>query len=196
MESFVKLLLGNFVAVIKKYFVVTGRAGRKEFWYFVLADFLIGVAFSILGLIPIIGFIVGIVSFLFWLATIIPSITLGVRRLHDTDKTGWLMLLGLIPIVGVIVLIVFWVFEGTPGENKFGAVPEENKPLNDWSDLKDLKDVFKTQNAQAPAPVSAAEETGEKKAKAAAKEEGVFCGECGAKNAKGAKFCGSCGKAL
>jgi len=196
MESFAKELAGNFVAVIKKYTVFTGRAGRKEFWYFVLADVIIGIAFAILAIIPIIGFIVGIVSFLFSLAILVPSLALGARRMHDINKTGWLMLLGLIPFVGWIIVIVFWVFEGTHGENKYGPVPAENAALNDWNELKDLKDVFNKGQQENPATASAGEKTGSKKAETPAKEKPVFCGECGAKNAKGAKFCSSCGKPI
>jgi uncharacterized membrane protein YhaH (DUF805 family) len=92
---------------------------------FVLAGFIIGVIFSILAAIPILGILFRLASFLFSLATIIPSITVGVRRLHDTNKTGWLMLLGLIPIAGIIILIVWTVQEGTPGSNKYGPNPKK-----------------------------------------------------------------------
>jgi uncharacterized membrane protein YhaH (DUF805 family) len=49
---------------------------------------------------------------------------MSVRRLHDTDRSGWFVLLALIPLVGFIILLVFYVQEGTPGDNKFGANPK------------------------------------------------------------------------
>jgi len=223
MESFAKELAGNFVGVLKKYFVIKGRAGRKEFWYFVLADVIICFPLFILSLIPVLGVIFRVVLSLFGLVTLIPSITVSVRRLHDTNKPGWLLLIGVIPsiisvmllpmaiisiaggffflaltgfigilsLVGCIILLVFAIMAGTPGENKYGAVPGENAALNDWNELKDLKDVFNKEQQDSPAPASEA-----KKAETPAKEKSVFCSECGAKNVKGAKFCSSCGKPI
>jgi uncharacterized membrane protein YhaH (DUF805 family) len=90
----------NYIAVLKKWKVHEGRASRREFWLFVLGDVIISIALSILTMIPILGLIFWLVSFLFGLAIIIPSVTVGIRRLHDSNKTGWLMLLLLIPFVG------------------------------------------------------------------------------------------------
>jgi uncharacterized membrane protein YhaH (DUF805 family) len=122
-EFFVIELLENFLAVLKKFKVVEGRANRKEFWMFALAGFIISVVLSMLATIPILGVIFRIASFAFGLITIIPSIAVRVRRLHDTNKSGKLMLLLLIPLVGWIIVIVFYVKEGTPGENKYGPQP-------------------------------------------------------------------------
>jgi uncharacterized membrane protein YhaH (DUF805 family) len=119
-ESFGIELLENFLAVLKKYTVTTGRASRKEFWMFVLANIIISMILGILVIIPILGIIAGIASFAFGLVTIIPSITVGVRRLHDTNKSGWLMLLLLIPLVGWIPVVILCALQGTPGENKYG----------------------------------------------------------------------------
>jgi uncharacterized membrane protein YhaH (DUF805 family) len=122
---FFQTLLDNFIAVMKKYTVHTGRASRKEFWLFVLAGLIIGIAFGILAIIPIVGIIAGIVSLLFGLATIIPSIMVGIRRLHDTNKTGWLMLLLLIPLVGWILVLVLCALQGTSGKNRYGPAPKD-----------------------------------------------------------------------
>jgi len=62
---------------------------------------------------------------LFGLAHLIPYLGVAVRRLHDTDKSGWMLLVGLIPFVGGIILIVFFASEGTPGPNKFGPNPKQ-----------------------------------------------------------------------
>ena len=55
---------------------------------------------------------------------LLPSIAVAVRRLHDTDRSGWWILLGFIPIIGGIVLLVFYVLEGTQGPNRFGPDPK------------------------------------------------------------------------
>jgi uncharacterized membrane protein YhaH (DUF805 family) len=110
----------NFIAVFKKWKDYKGRASRREFWLFALACFIVNIVFMVLTVIPLLGFLVGIVNFVFGLAIIIPSFTVAVRRLHDTNKTGWLMLLVLIPIVGWIILLVFYIQKGTPGGNKYG----------------------------------------------------------------------------
>jgi uncharacterized membrane protein YhaH (DUF805 family) len=126
MESFLIVLLNNYFAVLKKYFVFTGRSSRKEFWFFLLVNLIIGIVFSILGKIPILGILIRIAYFLFGLAILIPSFMLGIRRLHDTNKTGWLMLICLVPVAGAIALLVLCALEGTPGENQYGSVPSEN----------------------------------------------------------------------
>ena len=120
MESILILLLDNYIAVLKKYAVFTGRASRREFWLFVLVNVVIGIIFSILTKIPILKIIFWIVYFLFGLAIFIPSIMVGIRRLHDTNKTGWLMLICLVPVVGAIAFLVLCALEGTPGENQYG----------------------------------------------------------------------------
>jgi uncharacterized membrane protein YhaH (DUF805 family) len=126
MESFLQTLLVNYLAVIRKYTIFTGRAGRKEFWLFALTNFVISIIFSIFTKIPVLGILVGIVSFLFGLAILIPGIMVGIRRLHDTNKTGWLLLLCLIPVAGWIAVLVLCAMEGTPGDNQYGPEPEEN----------------------------------------------------------------------
>lgn len=67
----------------------------------------------------------GILGGIYSLAILIPSIAVGIRRLHDTDRSGWWILIGLIPLIGAIVLIVFYVQEGTPGTNEYGPNPTE-----------------------------------------------------------------------
>jgi uncharacterized membrane protein YhaH (DUF805 family) len=62
----------------------------------------------------------GVTSFLAILAVFLPTLAVQVRRLHDTDRSGWFILLAMIPLVGFIVLIVFWCQRGTDGPNRFG----------------------------------------------------------------------------
>jgi uncharacterized membrane protein YhaH (DUF805 family) len=116
-----------FVEALKKYAVFSGRSRRKEYWFFVLYVVIISIVLSAID--TIIGAYnvstgVGLLSGIFGLAVLIPSIAVSVRRLHDTDRSGWWILLGLIPIIGHIILIVFYVENSTPGTNRYGPNPK------------------------------------------------------------------------
>ena len=123
MESFLIILVENYFSILKKYAVFTGRANRKEFWMFVLVNIIISVIFSILTRIPILRVIFWIVLILFSLAVLIPGIALGIRRLHDLNLSGWLMLLCLIPVVNVIAVFLLCVIEGNQYDNQYGSAP-------------------------------------------------------------------------
>ncbi len=110
-----------YVDVLKKYAIFSGRARRKEYWMFLLISCLISIALSIVTQAIKLEFI----STLYSLAVLIPSIAVTVRRLHDTNRSGWWILIGLIPIVGTIILIVFLAQDSSPGSNKYGANPKD-----------------------------------------------------------------------
>ena len=61
-----------------------------------------------------------LLTLIYGLAVLLPGIAVGIRRLHDTGKSGWWLLIALIPLVGIIVLIVFWATDGQPGPNQYG----------------------------------------------------------------------------
>jgi len=69
----------------------------------------------------------GPVTTLYFLAVFLPSLAVAVRRLHDTNRSGWWLLLGLVPLVGFIVLIVFYAQAGNSGANKYGADPKDSE---------------------------------------------------------------------
>jgi uncharacterized membrane protein YhaH (DUF805 family) len=94
----------------------TGRACRSEYWYWVLFTVIVSIVTFVID--SIIG--ASVTSTIWELATILPSIAIGVRRLHDTDRSGWWILLGLIPLVGAIILIIWFCSKGTDGPNRFG----------------------------------------------------------------------------
>ena len=71
------------------------------------------------------AFVVLAAVVLYVLATLVPQMAVGVRRLHDTNRTGWWLLIGLIPTIGFIVLIVLSALSGTPGVNDYGPNPAE-----------------------------------------------------------------------
>ena len=117
-----------YLQALKKYATFEGRARRKEYWFFALFNFL---AILILGFIDgMAGTFsqeaeMGLFSGVYWLAIILPSIAVGVRRLHDIGKSGWWLLIGLIPLVGAIVLLVFAVFDSQRGDNQYGPNPKD-----------------------------------------------------------------------
>jgi len=105
----------------RQYVTFSGRAGRPEFWYFMLFVVLGGILTVVLdfGLLGADGDLSPL-NTVFSLATMLPQLAVGVRRLHDTDRSGWWILIGFIPLVGIITLIVFWCQAGTQGRNRFG----------------------------------------------------------------------------
>ena len=121
--------MGWYLEALKKYAVFGGRSRRKEYWYFALFN---GLVFLVLSSIDLLlgtfsfSSNVGLLSGIYGLAIIIPSIAVSVRRLHDIDRTGWWVLISLVPVIGSIVLLVFAVLDGTPGENRFGSNPKSS----------------------------------------------------------------------
>lgn len=113
--------MDEFITVLKNYAGFSGRAGRREYWMFFLIYVLIYIALAVLaGILPsALATIFSILIVVFGLGLIIPSIAVGVRRLHDTDHSGWWMLISLIPLAGLYLLYLLMI-EGTPGANRFG----------------------------------------------------------------------------
>lgn len=117
-----------YLDVLKKYATFSGRARRKEYWMFSLFHFIFAFVCGFLD--GLLGFIsyetgLGILSSLYILATFLPSLAVLVRRLHDTDRSGWWVLMGIIPLIGPIVLLVFACLDSKVGENRFGPNPKE-----------------------------------------------------------------------
>jgi len=116
-----------YLEVLKKYAVFSGRARRAEYWYFVLFNIIVAVVLSLIDtLLGTFNFMqgVGLLSGLYALAVLIPTLAVTVRRLHDIDRTGWWIFINLIPLIGFIVLLVFAVTGGTPGSNRYGPNPK------------------------------------------------------------------------
>jgi uncharacterized membrane protein YhaH (DUF805 family) len=115
-----------FLSALKKYATFSGRAQRAEYWYFFLFYFLIFIGLSIIDNIT--GSFnaeagMGLLGGLSILGLLIPSLSVGVRRLHDTGRSGWWLLIGLIPLVN-IVLLIFFVQDSAPSENSYGPNPK------------------------------------------------------------------------
>jgi uncharacterized membrane protein YhaH (DUF805 family) len=150
--------------VFKKYAVFSGRAGRPEFWWFQLANILVSIAVAIVGAI-VFGSGNSALSDIYSLAVFLPSLAVQMRRLHDTDRSGWWLLLWFVLVIGWIVLIVFYILPGTRGANRFGESPDG--------------EISSADGVQPLAPPA-----GQR-----------YCSTCGAAHEPGAAFCGNCGAA-
>ncbi|MEQ5870363.1 DUF805 domain-containing protein [Sagittula sp. NFXS13] len=100
----------------QNYIVFEGRANRGEYWKAWLGCFAGSIVFSLVDFM--LG--IGVLSGLWSLAIIVPSLSIGARRLHDIDKSGWWLLIGLIPLIGAIILIVWFAKKPDPAPNRFG----------------------------------------------------------------------------
>ena len=116
-----------YLEALKKYVVFEGRSRRKEYWFFgffnaifsvvlVIADVLFGTSGGLSG--P------GFLSGLYTLGVFLPALAVLVRRLHDTNRSGWWVLISFLPLIGVLVLLFFSLQEGQPGENQYGISPK------------------------------------------------------------------------
>ncbi|MBQ6568923.1 MAG: DUF805 domain-containing protein [Clostridia bacterium] len=127
----------------KNYFKIEGRTPRKDFWWYIIVYSVIAVGIWVAGYFTgdlkltadghnysasLTG-ICGTVYLVFFVLNLIPLLTVSVRRLHDTNKSGWLLLLNLICCIGTIILFIFMLIRGKSTDNKYGpdpyALPEE-----------------------------------------------------------------------
>jgi uncharacterized membrane protein YhaH (DUF805 family) len=98
-------------------FTYRGRASRSAFWWFALLEI---IAYLVVGWISDVSTVAGIVlDIVVGLPLVLAGISLSVRRLHDTNRTGWWWWIGFVPVVGGIILLVFYVLRGTPGPNRY-----------------------------------------------------------------------------
>ena len=117
-----------YLLVLKKYADFNGRARRQEYWMYFLFHLIFCVAAILLD--NLLGFAMagvgyGFIYLLYALALLVPSLAVTVRRLHDTGKSGWMVLISLIPIIGSIWLLVLMLIDGDPGSNEYGPSPKE-----------------------------------------------------------------------
>ena len=101
-------------SAFSKYADFSGRARRSEFWFFTLFCFIISVLLTFIGL-----------SWIFAIATIIPSLSITWRRMHDIGKSGAYSLLAFIPVVGWILVLIWCCTDSQPGSNMYGPNPKE-----------------------------------------------------------------------
>jgi uncharacterized membrane protein YhaH (DUF805 family) len=106
--------------VLKNYVGFQGRARRKEYWMFVLFSVIVSILLSIVDAIASLN---SVLSGLYSLAVLLPSLAVGVRRLHDTGRSGWWLLISLIPLIGTIILLVF-LCQDSQEDNVYGPNPK------------------------------------------------------------------------
>ncbi|MGL5336745.1 MAG: DUF805 domain-containing protein [Enterovibrio sp.] len=116
-----------YLSVFKKYAVFSGRAPRKEFWYFTLINVLCTVVLVFIDeklgfFYPQVG--IGVLSGVYTLLALLPSTGVLMRRLHDTGRSAWWGLITLIPLLGAIILVVLLALKGQPYDNKYGVSPK------------------------------------------------------------------------
>lgn len=121
---------------LRRYFEISGRSQRREFWLYFIALWVVNGAIMALFGAPVSytngmnfywgtqtsltgQFLVGLIA----LFTLIPSYTVSIRRLHDIDRSGWWLLVWLVPFVGWFVLLIFFCLDGTYGRNRYGHDP-------------------------------------------------------------------------
>ncbi len=114
-------MITAYMTVLQKYAVFDGRANRSEYWWFALSQVIIHIVLALLT--SFVDPLFGIIYFIYFLATLVPWLAVGARRLHDSGKSGWLQLIGLVPLVGGIIVIVLMALRGDEGENKHGPQP-------------------------------------------------------------------------
>jgi uncharacterized membrane protein YhaH (DUF805 family) len=118
-----------YLLVLQKYAQFTGRSRRKEYWMFALFNAIVylvlyGVGLALLVAQNKLGIPLLVLCGIYALATLIPGLAVSVRRLHDTNKSGWWILIGFVPFVGGIILLVLMAIEGDPGNNLYGPNPK------------------------------------------------------------------------
>jgi len=115
--------------------VFDGRARRKEYWYFVLFNaiigFVLGLIEAVAGIAPEIGF--SVLGGIYTLAILLPSLGVNIRRLHDTGRSGWWLFISLIPLIGGFIMLIFMLFDSQEGTNQYGPSPKiTDSPSNKY----------------------------------------------------------------
>lgn len=119
-----------YAEVFKKALYFEGRATRNEYWFFYLINILIYIILTLFDImLGVYSFEagVGLLSLIFILVVLLPSLAVTFRRLHDIGSSGWWFLVNLIPIVGPIMFLIFMLLDGQEGENKYGLSPKAMK---------------------------------------------------------------------
>jgi len=115
-----------YLHALRKYAVIKGRARRREYWIFELMNSAIALALFVLAVkLGKAGYPYFLsLPFLYIVATMIPSLSSLIRRLHDTNRSGWWLLISMLPVVGPLILFGITVTNSDPGENRFGPNPK------------------------------------------------------------------------
>lgn len=113
-----------YLVALRRYARLTGRAHRTEFWAFTLINAFLGVMLQMLD-----GLAAQQPHYLYAIyaaLVFVPSLAVGVRRLHDTGRSGWWVAVVVVPVIGVIVLVAMLLSKGDPGDNAYGRMPSRS----------------------------------------------------------------------
>ena len=112
--------MNYYMDVLKKYADFGGRARRTEYWMFTLINVIVALV------IAFVSAKIGMywLYFVYLVAVLLPSLAVGIRRLHDTGRSGWWLLVALVPLLGAIVLLIWMIQDSQPGDNQYGANPK------------------------------------------------------------------------
>lgn len=119
--------MNKYICALKNYLNFNGRSRRSEFWTFISVNFFVAFCLGFGGFFfagNTISFFFNGVFLFFSIVTFIPSITISVRRLHDTSRSGWFLLLLLLPGLGEIILLIFMLEDSSPAYNDYGEYPK------------------------------------------------------------------------
>lgn len=116
-----------YLKALKNYVGFEGRAQRMEYWMFTLFNAIIAMVLSLLVYVSEFLYFLVVI---YYVAVLLPSLAVTVRRLHDTGKSGWWILISLVPLVGSIILLVFVCTDSQAGDNQYGANPKLNQTVS------------------------------------------------------------------
>ena len=204
-------------SVFNQYTGFSGRARRSEYWYFFLLTWIVGIAIHlVVRLLHMSDTTQKVLTTVWELAVLLPSLAVSVRRLHDIGKSGWNILFGLIPIAGQIILLVFFLRDSQPGTNEYGTSEKYPHGIpfvrtaggtqgSYYAPYSNHTPTSRTASYQPP-QYHAPQQTPPGRTGApdgfvnqeydAPEDAGVVCPFCGARNVARSKFCTSCGASL
>ena len=120
------VLVENYVSVLKNSLGFSGRSSRGEYWWFFAMNMALGLGMRLFDLVigmPVLGIV-------FMLVVLLPNVAVSIRRLHDSNRSGWWMLIGLVPVAGAFALLALMVLPGTNAKNRFGQIPVSPQPFS------------------------------------------------------------------
>ena len=115
--------MGWYLKALKNYAGFSGRARRREYWLFTLFNYIVFIVLTILDIVIFQfsgGTVLGMLTGLYLLIVIVPSLAVTYRRLHDTGKSGWWLLINLLPLFGSLAFMIILILDSEPGENSYG----------------------------------------------------------------------------
>jgi uncharacterized membrane protein YhaH (DUF805 family) len=123
--------------VFSKYAVFSGRARRKEYWYWYLFNFIVSIFIAVVSVVINLpngtetdnglgwfGLFINLVAIVYSLGIFIPNLAVTVRRLHDTNRSGWWYFISMVPFIGGIILLIYLIEDSSPGDNQYGPNPK------------------------------------------------------------------------